>query len=55
MIQQNMVDISDDAPKTCIYIIDHQFALNQYDFIENCNVLSNLVLSDSVLKYINRK
>jgi len=38
-----------------IYIVDHSFALNQFDFIENCQALSNFVLPDSVLKYLNRK
>ena len=38
-----------------IYIVDHSFALNQYDFIENCDALSNFVLPDTVLKYINKK
>lgn len=38
-----------------IYIIDHSFALNQFDFIENCEGLSNFVLPDTVLKYLNRK
>jgi hypothetical protein len=35
--------------------VDHSFALNQYDFIENCDALSNFVLPDTVLKYINKK
>lgn len=38
-----------------IYIVDHLFALNQYDFIENCDALSNFVLPDTVLRYLNRK
>ena len=38
-----------------IYIVDHKFALNQYDFIENCEALSNFVLPDTVMKYINKK
>lgn len=38
-----------------IYIIDHLFGLNQIDFIENCQVLSNVVIPDSVLKHLNRK
>lgn len=38
-----------------LYIVDHLFTLNQYDFIENCEALSNFVLPDTVLRYINRK
>ena len=37
-----------------IFIIDHHFALNQFDLIENCDVLSNIVLPDSVLKHVNK-
>ena len=35
-----------------IFIIDHHFALNQIDLIENCDVLSNVVIVDSVLKHM---
>ena len=45
----------DGKGKQCIYIIDNSFALNQFDFIENCEALSNFVLPDTVLKYMNRK
>jgi len=38
-----------------IYIVDHLFTLNQFDFIENCEALSNFVLPDTVLRYLNRK
>jgi hypothetical protein len=38
-----------------IFIIDHHFALNQIDMIENCDVLSNVVLPDSVLKHLNKQ
>ena len=59
-IDTKMADSEDDidgiAPHSgVIYIVDHQFALNQYDFIENCQALSNFVLPDTVLKYLNRK
>lgn len=37
-----------------IFIIDHHFALNQIDLIENCDVLSNVVVPDSVLKHLNK-
>ncbi len=37
-----------------IFILDHHFALNQFDLIENCDVLANCVLVDSVLKHINK-
>jgi len=37
-----------------IFIIDHHFALNQIDLIENCDVLSNVVIPDSVLKHLNK-
>ena len=37
-----------------IFIIDHHFALNQFDLIENCDVLANVVLPDSVLKHVNK-
>ena len=37
-----------------IFIIDHHFALNQFDIIENCDVLANVVVPDSVLKHINK-
>ena len=37
-----------------IFIIDHHFALNQIDLIENCDVLSNVVVADSVLKHLNK-
>ena len=30
-------------------------AVNQIDLLENCEILSNLVIPDSVLKYLNRK
>lgn len=38
-----------------IFIIDHHFALDQIDLIENCDVLSNLVIVDSVLKHMNKQ
>jgi len=38
-----------------MFIMDHLFALNQIDVIENCSTLANMVLPDSVLKYLNRK
>ena len=37
-----------------IFIVDHHFALNQIDLIENCDVLSNVVVVDSVLKHLNK-
>ena len=37
-----------------IFILDHHFALNQIDLIENCDVLSNVVVPDSVLKHLNK-
>ena len=37
-----------------IFIIDHHFALNLIDVIENCDVLSNVVIPDSVLKHVNK-
>lgn len=37
-----------------IFIIDHHFALNQFDIIENCDILANVVVPDSVLKHINK-
>ena len=37
-----------------VFIIDHHFALNQIDLIENCDVLSNVVVPDSVLKHLNK-
>ena len=37
-----------------VFIIDHHFALNQIDIIENCDVLSNVVIPDSVLKHLNK-
>jgi len=43
------------CPSKRLYILDHLFALNQFDFIENCQVLSNVVLCDAVLKHVNRK
>ena len=44
------------VPKTIdkIFIIDHHFALNQIDLIENCDVLANVVVPDSVLKHVNK-
>lgn len=41
--------------QSCIYIIDHLFALNQIDTIENCSTMSNIVVPDTVLRYLNRK
>lgn len=38
-----------------IFIIDHHFALNQIDMIENCDVLANVVLPDCVLKHLNKQ
>jgi hypothetical protein len=37
-----------------VFVIDHQFALNQMDFIENCAHLKNVVVLDSVLKHLNK-
>lgn len=37
-----------------MFIIDHQFAQNQIDFIENCSHLKNVVVPDSVLKQMNK-
>ena len=37
-----------------IFIIDHHFALDQIDLIENCDVLKNVVVCDSVLKHLNK-
>ena len=37
-----------------VFVIDHQFALNQIDFIENCPHLKNVVVADSVLKHMNK-
>jgi hypothetical protein len=38
-----------------IFIVDHYFALNHIDFIENCEILTNVVVPDSILKHLNRK
>lgn len=58
---QMMVAESDDdqnevVRKTIdkVFIIDHHFALNQIDLIENCDVLANVVIPDSVLKHLNK-
>jgi hypothetical protein len=37
-----------------IFILDHQFALEQIDIIENCSHLKNVVVCDSVLKHLNK-
>ena len=37
-----------------IFIIDHHLALNQIDLIENCEVLANVVVADTVLKHLNK-
>jgi hypothetical protein len=49
---QNEVGTSPTIDK--IFIVDHHFALNQIDMIENCDVLSNVVVLDSVLKHMNK-
>jgi len=49
--QDDYVDI-DKIDK--LFIIDHQFAMDQYDFIENCAHLRNVVVLDSVLKHLNK-
>jgi len=38
-----------------LFIIDHLFALNQIDTIENCGTISNVIVPDTVLRYLNRK
>jgi hypothetical protein len=38
-----------------VFIIDHLFALNQIDLLENCDCLSNVVVADTVLRYLNQK
>lgn len=38
-----------------VYIIDHLFALNQIDFIENCDTLTNVIVPDTVLRQLHRK
>lgn len=49
---QNEVEVRKTIDK--VFIIDHHFALNQIDLIENCDVLSNVVVADSVLKHLNK-
>ena len=38
-----------------VFVIDHHFALDQIDIIENCDILSNLVVPDTVLKHLFKK
>lgn len=38
-----------------IFVIDHLVALNKIDLLENCEILSNLVVCDTLLKFLNRK
>ena len=38
-----------------VFIIDHQFALDQIDILENCDILCNLVVPDTVLRHLFRK
>ena len=38
-----------------MFIIDHEFALDQIDFLENYDALARLVVPDTVLKYLNKK
>ena len=38
-----------------LFVIDHFFARNQIDILENCDILSNLVVSDTILRYLNRE
>ncbi len=52
MRSQDSSEESSDIDK--LFIIDHQFALNQIDFIENCSHLKNVVVLDSVLKHVNK-
>ena len=44
-----------ESESTSILIIDHLFALNQIDTIENCSTISNVVVPDTALRYLNRK
>ena len=37
-----------------ILIIDHHFALDQIDIIENCDIFANVVICDTVLKHMNK-
>jgi hypothetical protein len=48
--------VEDDQAPGCnrVFIIDHWFAADQIDLIENCDILRNVVVSDSVLKYLNK-
>mmetsp|Transcript_18119 Transcript_18119/g.30951 ORF Transcript_18119/g.30951 Transcript_18119/m.30951 type:complete len:102 (+) Transcript_18119:294-599(+) len=38
-----------------LFLIDHHFALNQIDIIENCDTLQNIVVSDTVLRHLLKK
>ena len=52
------VDMNHDSAHNAldkILIIDHVFALNRIDVLENCEALTNLVVPDTVLRYLNRK
>ena len=38
-----------------IFIVDHVLANSRIDMLENCEALTNLVIPDTVLRYLNRK
>ena len=56
MVAESDDDQNEVVRKTIdkVFIIDHHFALNQIDLIENCDVLANVVIPDSVLKHLNK-
>jgi hypothetical protein len=50
-------DVEMQAPDAIdgLFIVDHLLALNRTEVLENCDALSNLVIPDTVLRYLNRK
>lgn len=50
-------DVEMNAPNQIdgLFIVDHLLALNRTEVLENCDALSNLVIPDTVLRYLQRK
>jgi hypothetical protein len=48
-------DVEMDGGIDKVFMVDHLFALNQIDLIENCDSLKNVVVADTVLRYLNQK
>lgn len=50
----DFINTGDSPGCNGVFIVDHWFLQDHIDMVENCDTLRNVVISDSILKHLNK-